>query len=74
MQGDEHPKRAALRAGRAQTIERLTTGFTRDELGLEEFEVRLNRAYAADATSELTTDSSSATARFRSPRWASSEA
>jgi len=53
MQGDEHPKRAALRAGRAQTIERLTTGFTRDELGLEEFEVRLNRAYAADATSEL---------------------
>jgi len=53
MHGDQHPKRAALRAGRAQTIERLTNGFTRDELGLEEFEERLNRAYAADAESDL---------------------
>ena len=53
MRGDEHPKRAALRAGRARTIERLSNGFTRDELGLEEFEERLNRAYAADALSEL---------------------
>ncbi|HYQ45968.1 MAG TPA: DUF1707 domain-containing protein [Polyangiaceae bacterium] len=53
MRGDEHPKRAQLRASRAQTIERLTNGFTRDELGLEEFEERLNRAYAADAESDL---------------------
>lgn len=53
MRGDEHPKRAALRAGRARTIEQLTNGFTRDELGLEEFEERLNRAYAADAVSDL---------------------
>lgn len=53
MRGDEHPKRAQLRASRAQTIERLTNGFTRDELGLEEFEDRLNRAYAADAEPEL---------------------
>ncbi|MEI9941525.1 MAG: DUF1707 domain-containing protein [Pseudomonadota bacterium] len=53
MHGDEHPKRAALRAGRAQAIERLTNGFTRDELGLEEFEERLNRAYAADAVADL---------------------
>ena len=53
MRGDEHPKRSALRASRAQTIERLTNGFTRDELGLEEFEERLNRAYAADAVPEL---------------------
>ena len=53
MRGDEHPKRTALRANRAQTIERLTNGFTRDELGLEEFEERLNRAYAADAEPAL---------------------
>jgi cell wall-active antibiotic response 4TMS protein YvqF/uncharacterized protein DUF1707 len=53
MRGDEHPKRSALRAARAQTIERLTNGFTRDELGLEDFEERLNRAYGADAVSDL---------------------
>ncbi len=53
MRGEEHPKRAALRASRAQTIERLTNGFARDELGLEEFEDRLNRAYAADAEPQL---------------------
>ncbi len=48
MHGDEHPKRALLRTGRAQTIERLTNAFARDELGLDEFEERLNRAYAAE--------------------------
>lgn len=53
MRGDEHPKRVQLRASRAQAIERLTNGFTRDELGLEEFEERLNRAYAADSESDL---------------------
>ena len=53
MRGDEHPKRAALRASRARAIERLTNGFTRDELGLEEFEERLNRAYAAETDSAL---------------------
>ena len=53
MRGDEHPKRAALQSSRAQTIERLTNGFTGDELGLEEFEERLNRAYAADAVGHL---------------------
>lgn len=54
MRGDEHPKRAALRQSRAQAIERLTNGFTRDELGLDEFEDRLQRAYAAEAEGELT--------------------
>jgi len=53
MHGDEHPKRAALRSSRARAIERLTNGFTRDELGLEEFEERLNRAYATDAVTDL---------------------
>ncbi|HET7543767.1 MAG TPA: LiaF domain-containing protein [Polyangiaceae bacterium] len=55
MRGDQHPKRAALRQSRARTIERLTNGFTRDELALEEFEERLNRAYAADAEPDLDT-------------------
>ena len=53
MRGDEHPQRAALRNLRAQTIERLTNGFTRDELGLEEFEERLKRAYAVEAATDL---------------------
>ena len=53
MRGDEHPKHAALRNLRAQTIEHLTNAFTRDELGLDEFEERLNGAYAAAAASEL---------------------
>jgi hypothetical protein len=53
MHGDEHPKRAVLRSGRAQTIERLTDAFARDELGLDEFEDRLNRAYAAEEVPAL---------------------
>src|SRR5450432_1801498 len=53
MRGDEHPKHAALRSLRAQTIEHLTNAFTRDELGLDEFEERLNQAYAAGAPPEL---------------------
>jgi Cell wall-active antibiotics response 4TMS YvqF/Domain of unknown function (DUF1707) len=53
MRGDEHPKHAALRGLRAQTIEQLTNAFARDELGLEEFEARLNQAYAAAASPEL---------------------
>ncbi len=53
MRGDEHPKHAALRSLRAQTIEHLTNAFTRDELGLDEFEERLNQAYAAGAPREF---------------------
>lgn len=53
MQGDEHPKRAGLRAARARAIEQLSNGFARDELGLEEFEDRLNRAYGAEGEPQL---------------------
>lgn len=53
MRGDEHPKHAGLRSLRAQTIEQLTNAFTRDELGLDEFEQRLNGAYAAAARPDL---------------------
>ncbi len=55
MRGEQHPKHAALRRAREQTIEQLTNAFTRDELGLEEFEQRLNRAYAAEETRALET-------------------
>ncbi len=48
MRGEQHPKHAALRSARDQTIEQLTNAFTRDELGLDEFEQRLNQAYAAE--------------------------
>ncbi|HEX3774902.1 MAG TPA: LiaF domain-containing protein [Polyangiaceae bacterium] len=53
MRGEQHPKHAALRSLRARTIEQLTNAFTRDELGLDEFEQRLNQAYAASAPPEL---------------------
>jgi hypothetical protein len=53
MRGEEHPKHAALRSLRALTIEQLTNAFTRDELSLEEFEARLNQAYAAAASPDL---------------------
>jgi hypothetical protein len=53
MEGDQHPKRAALRATREKTIDQLTTAFTRDELSLHEFEARLDRAYAVASESEL---------------------
>jgi Cell wall-active antibiotics response 4TMS YvqF/Domain of unknown function (DUF1707) len=53
MRGEEHPKHAALRSLRALTIEQLTNAFTRDELSLEDFEARLNQAYAAAAGPDL---------------------
>ncbi|HEY2410162.1 MAG TPA: LiaF domain-containing protein [Polyangiaceae bacterium] len=55
MEGEQHPKRAALRAAREKTIEQLTTAFTRDELSLAEFEARLDRAYAVATENELPT-------------------
>lgn len=59
MDGDQHPSRAALRAQRERVLERLSEGFVRDELGLEEFERRVDRAHAAtdvDALSPLVDD------------------
>jgi len=53
MRGEQHPKQAALRSARDQTIEQLTNAFTRDELGLDDFEQRLNQAYAAEAPAAL---------------------
>jgi len=53
MRGEQHPKHAALRSAREQAIEQLTNAFTRDELGLDEFEQRLNQAYSAEEASTL---------------------
>ncbi len=53
MHGDQHPSRVALRAARETTIEQLSDGFARDELSLEEFESRVDRAYAATEHAEV---------------------
>ncbi len=53
MHGDEHPARVALRQARETTIEQLSDSFARDELSLEEFELRIDRAYAAADSSEV---------------------
>jgi hypothetical protein len=66
MDGDQHPSRAALRAQRERVLERLSEGFVRDELGLEEFERRVDRAHAAtdvDALAPLVDDIEPALAR-----------
>lgn len=68
MDGNEHPARRALRAARDRTIEVLSEAFARDELGLDEFERRLDSAYACTVTEELdalTQDLSAASPRTR---------
>ena len=52
MNGDQHPARVALRQAREATIEQLSGSFARDELSLDEFEKRVDRAYAASSTQE----------------------
>ena len=47
MQGEQHPARVQLREARDETIEQLSQSFARDELSLDEFEDRVNRAFAA---------------------------
>ena len=53
LDGDQHPSLAQLRQTRELTLDRLSEGFARDELSLEDFESRVDRAYAARAESEL---------------------
>src|SRR5690349_19912696 len=52
LDGDQHPSLAQLRQTRDLTLERLSEGFARDELSLDDFESRVDRAYAARAESE----------------------
>ena len=53
MYGEQHPSRVMLREARETTIEQLSESFARDELSLEEFEERLDRAYAAANLEEV---------------------
>jgi hypothetical protein len=53
MYGDQHPARVELREARETTIEQLSDSFARDELSLEEFESRVDRAYAATQKEEV---------------------
>jgi hypothetical protein len=59
VHGDQHPQKIALRTQRERVLERLSDGFARDELALDEFERRVDRAYDAadvDALAPLIAD------------------
>ena len=51
MEGDRHPARLAVIEAREQVLEQLSDAFAKDELGLDEFEARVDGAY--QATTEL---------------------
>ena len=51
MEGDRHPARLAVTRAREQVLEQLSDAFAKDELGLDEFEARVDGAY--QATTEL---------------------
>lgn len=53
LDGEQHPRAVALRQARHSAIERLSEGFARDELSLDELERRVDRAYAAQAEADL---------------------
>lgn len=53
MEGENHPAKRALVEARERTVAQLADCFSRDELGLEAFEKRVNDAYAATSTPEL---------------------
>jgi hypothetical protein len=48
VQGDEHPKRVLVRERRQQVLEQLSSAFAADQLGLEEYEERVTRAYQTE--------------------------
>src|SRR3954467_6156939 len=54
MEGKQHPARVALRATREQVISHLSEAFARDEIGLDEFERRIDAVYRCRAPEELT--------------------
>ncbi len=47
MKGDRHPARLAVAEARERVLERLSDAFAQDQLGLEEFEARVDGAYQA---------------------------
>jgi len=53
MRGEQHPSRHALRQAREDVLEQLSDAFAKDQLGLEEFEARVDGAYQASTEIEL---------------------
>ena len=53
MQGERHPARLAVTEARETVLEQLSEAFAKDELGLEEFEARVDRAYQASTEEGL---------------------
>jgi hypothetical protein len=47
MEGERHPARLAVSETREEILEQLSDAFAKDELGLEEFEARVDGAYQA---------------------------
>jgi hypothetical protein len=47
MKGERHPARLAVTEAREQVLEQLSEAFAKDELGLDEFEARIDGAYQA---------------------------
>lgn len=53
MQGDRHPTRVLLGTTRERVIERLSDAFSKDQIGLDEFEKRVDAAYARTTPEDL---------------------
>jgi hypothetical protein len=53
VQGDNHPDKKALIDARERVVARLTDGFARDEIGLDQFEQRVNDAYQSRTPAQL---------------------
>ena len=47
MKGERHPARLAVSEARERVLEQLSDAFAKDELGLDEFEARVDDAYQA---------------------------
>jgi hypothetical protein len=53
VDGEQHPSKVALRRAREQVLEQLSEGFAKDEIGLDEFERRVDDAYRATSAHAL---------------------
>jgi Domain of unknown function (DUF1707) len=53
LDGDAHPEKLGLRRAREAALACLSESFARDELSLDDFERRVDAAYAAGAEREL---------------------
>jgi hypothetical protein len=53
LDGDDHPLKVGLRRARDAALDRLSEGFAREELSLDEFERRVDAAYGASTEPDL---------------------